>query len=94
MSEKYVINLEVTKERLKEFPLTMDEYIDMEEGRVKAVRDMMARFVVDADGSYLPIEQAKKIVGKIPMDEEINERMADFQRKIQAALVPPTKATG
>jgi hypothetical protein len=94
MSDKVVINLEVTKERLKEFPLTMDEYIDMEEGKVKAVRDMMARFVVDEAGNYLPIEQAKRIVGKIPMDEEIGERMADFQRKVQAALVPPTKATG
>ena len=58
------------------------------------VRDMMARFVVDEAGNYLPVEQAKRIVGKIPMDEEIGERMADFQRKVQAALVPPTKATG
>lgn len=64
------IRLHVTQERYER--LTLNDLIALEEmgeGRfsARALRDILARFVVGEDGAYLPEETAQACIGELPL---------------------------
>ncbi len=90
--EKETINIQISKERFTQFPITLDEYIDLEEGKTRAVRDMMSRFMVDENGKYLDPKIAKKALGGMFLDENFAKKVEEFTRKVQEYFVSPTNA--
>lgn len=87
------LEIRVNRERLKEFPLTVDDYIDLEEGKLRPVREMMTRFVVDpVSDQYMDIDKARRLIGKMPMGDEFIAYMGAFREKLSDAAVPPGNA--
>ena len=64
MSDNDKIKLNVTSARLENY-VTVDEVINAQDGDLKAIRDMLARFVVDENDEYIPFEDAVKLVGEL-----------------------------
>jgi len=86
----------VDKIRLKIDPdrITIDDLIAIEDGSIKtrAVRDLIARFIVDERGEFLEDEEAKKLVGKLTLTELLRVG-AELGAKVQEMVVGmvPTK---
>lgn len=57
--------------------VTVDEYIDLENRRVSAIRDVLGKFVVDENGEYLPDEEGIALMGRQPMRKllELNDML-------------------
>jgi len=86
------IQIAVSNARLD--TLTVDDMIAVEnvgEGKVsiKAMKAILAKFVVDDSGAYLAESEAVKIVGKIPRPQ-FYEVVRDFFQKVTDIAVNPT----
>jgi hypothetical protein len=84
----------VTEERLEERDMTIDErLLLMGAGRnLEAMRDILAWFLTDVEGKYLPEGEAKRLVGKVKRSE-IGEVWGDFQSALVAMLLPKATAS-
>ena len=80
------IEIRVDQQRLGDL-VTVDEFIAMQEGNVKAIRDVLGRFVVNGDGSYLDPEAGKRAIGALTINQ-LKETAEGFTRKAQEAAVP------
>jgi len=68
--------------------ITLDEWIDMEEGKARAIRDVLSRFVVDkATGGYMDGSAAKKLLGGMTM-EQILKSSESFRKAVDLQAVP------
>jgi uncharacterized protein YydD (DUF2326 family) len=85
-----IIEFRIDKRRL-----TVDDLINIEEGKLRAVRDVMARFLIQ-DGQYPEEAAAVKIIGSL--DLEIFEEAAEkFRAAMMAAkdeAIPKQTASG
>ena len=81
------INLLVDMDRLSEF-LTVDDYLGISEGDVKAQIEALSKFVADENGNYLDPEEGRKVAGKIPIFA-LAEVVNDFMNLITDAASPP-----
>jgi hypothetical protein len=85
------IHLKVDLERL-----TLDDVIALEEGQLKTsqMRDLLARFVVDSGGNYLPEAEAQKQLGRLNVAQvkQVAEAFAEQLREQQDTAVPPASA--
>lgn len=72
--------------------LTWDDLEILESGKVGASKNILARFVVDANGNPVPEDKAKKALGALKI-AQIQNVMAQFMALINdAAINPPTAA--
>ncbi len=70
--------------------VTLDDVIALEDNKsVRTMRDILARFVTNEAGEYLPLEEAKQVLGKLNMREvkDVASKFADAMKG--AAEVPP-----
>ena len=81
------INLHVDPELIGE-RITVDDYLGMQEGDIKASVDVLSKFVQDDNGEYLPYDEARAIIGQIPMNE-LPAVMEEFSKAVQDAASPP-----
>jgi hypothetical protein len=58
---------------------------------MQALRDIVSRFVTDANGAYLEDRAAKKLVGALTRPQ-LKEALAAFGEQLRDALVPPESA--
>ena len=63
-----MIKIKVEQDRLSK-SITVDEYIAAEEGKVRGLKAVLSRFVVNNNGSYIPVEKAKRMLGKLTLSE-------------------------
>ena len=75
--------------------LTLDDLIAIESGNIKAVavRDIMARFVVDEAGVALPEDEARRQVGKCSL-KELRQVMDTLTETVRSLAVPPATGGG
>jgi hypothetical protein len=88
------IRLHVTQERLDE--LTVDDVITLTEASdgnvtVRELRDLVARFLVDANGAYLSDARARKALGTLK-PSEFKMRLREFFGMVRALTINPTNA--
>ena len=84
----------ITRDRLNE--MTLDELAGLEdmlhgqtgEVSLKGMRDLLARFVVDEKGEYLPDEAAKRTVGSVPVSQ-LQEIAGEFVKAFKDGVLPP-----
>ena len=81
------INLHVDPELMGE-RITVDDYLGMQEGDIKASVDVLSKFVQDDNGEYIPYDEAREIIGQIPMSE-LPAVMEEFSKAVQDAASPP-----
>ena len=81
------IEIRVDQDRLGEL-VTVDEFIAVEEGKIKAIRDVLGRFVIGSDGQYMEPEAGVEIIGKLTINQ-LKETAEEFSRKARDAAVPP-----
>lgn len=65
------------KFRIDEQRMTFDDFIAMAEGGLREKRDVMARFVIDADGNYLSESEGREAVGRLPI-VQVKTAISDF----------------
>ncbi len=80
------IEIRVDQARLGEL-VTVDEWCDLEDGKIKGMRSVLGKFVVDENGVYLDPAAGKKAIGALSINQ-LNDAAADFMRKAQEAAVP------
>ena len=85
------INLHVDPERIGE-RITVDDYLGMVAGDMKASVEVLSKFVMGEDGEYLPYEEARAMIGQIPMSE-LPSVMDEFSTAIKDAASPPAKGS-
>jgi hypothetical protein len=81
------IEIRVDQNRLGEL-VTVDEFIALQDGEIRAIRDVLGRFVVGEDGEYLDTEEGVRAIGGLTINQ-LKETAEGFTRKAQGAAVPP-----
>lgn len=82
-----MIQITIDPERLEDI-VTVDEYLAMQERDMRAIIDVMSKFVVKADGTYYDYDDGRKIVGKLSL-RELTEASKSLSGKIRDVIVPP-----
>jgi hypothetical protein len=80
------IEIRVDQARLGEL-VTVDEWCDLEDGKIKAMRSLLGKFIVNEKGEYLEPEAGRKVIGALTINQ-LNEASADFMRKAKESAVP------
>lgn len=89
------VHMHVTRERVGE-ELSIDEYIaltemagkkDIDPAGLRMIVGLMAKFVVDARGAYLPYEEARALLGKSPL-RQLGIYVQTFIQAVESAAVP------
>jgi len=78
------IKFKVDGDKLGE-SLTFDELIALQEGQARAVRDVLARYMVDEQGAPIPFQQACEVLGAMKLAE-----VADIAKQFTAAIQDKT----
>jgi hypothetical protein len=77
--------------------LTLNDWIVLDgDARPLNIRDMLARFMVDEKGNYLPEDRARREAGNIPVSQ-MKEVYAQFQeawKNIKDKAIPPAQGSG
>lgn len=81
------VRLHITAERLDE--LTLDDWIGLEAMKFAQLRDALAKFVVNGDGSYLPEAEARAVLGRL-RTSEVREVIRQFRERVNALAINPT----
>lgn len=87
------VTIRVDRARLRE--LSLDTLIELEEGTLsaRAMRELLATFMVDDDDNYLPREEALRIIGQTRMSD-VADVLTEFAAQLRAAALPPAAGGG
>lgn len=85
------MKLVINQERL-ERSVKVGELLEVQAGNLPVIVDVMARFVIDTDGSYMPTEQGKALILDLTI-AELKEATSDFSSKLTGAAVPNTNGS-
>lgn len=80
------IRIQVDQDRLGDL-VSVDEWCELEDGRIKGMRDVLGKFVINGDGNYLTPEEGVKVVGKLSINQ-LKEVASEFMGKAKEAAVP------
>ncbi len=81
------VEIRVSEQRLNDM-VTVDEMIGLEDGKLRAIRDVLAKFVIGDDGKYLEVEEARKVVGQMTI-AQLRDSAGEFTRLAENAAIPP-----
>jgi hypothetical protein len=82
------VEIRVDKERLKN-TTTVDELIGLQEDNLRMIADVLSRYVIDGEnGGYMDPGEARKIIGKMTMDQ-LSAAGKEFRERADDAAVPP-----
>lgn len=86
--DKTKVHIHVDRERMKDL-VTVNEVIEMQEGSLKAIRNVLARFVVsDETGDWLPEPEGLELVGGMSI-RQLEEAGKSFLQTAENTAVPP-----
>lgn len=83
------IKIKVTQERFEEI-ISIDDMLHLGELTRKEMYDYMVQFVVNENGAYVPIEEARKLFKKIPA-KELSNTITQFLKAVSEAFVDPQR---
>lgn len=86
------VEIRVDAKRLEEH-VTVDEFIGLQEGNIRSIRDVLGRFVIDDDGQYVDPEAGKAIIGQLTI-KQLVEYGGQFAQQAESAVVPTASGTG
>ena len=77
--------------------LTWDDWIALEEigetaqGKTRALRDLLARFLVDEDGQKMEESRARQVLGRLKLSEitAAMEALVAAQKRVITDAIPP-----
>jgi hypothetical protein len=72
--------------------VTVDDLIGIEDGKIRAVRDMLARLAVDEQGQPLPLDEAKRLVGSLSL-RQLKQQSDAMMRALKDGAIPPASAS-
>ena len=87
-----IIEIRVDQSRLGDL-VTVDQFIAMQEGNIRAIRDVLGCFVVNGNGGYLPPEEGVLRVGALTFNQ-LQAAAADFVTRAEGAAVPKGNSKG
>jgi hypothetical protein len=68
--------------------ITLNEWIDLEDGKFRAIRDVLSRFVIDKEtNQYMDTANASKILGTMTV-EQLSQANAQFMKAVEEGTVP------
>jgi len=85
-----MIKIRVNQDRLSN-SITVEEYIAAEEGKIRGLVAVLSRFVVDAKGGYIPVDEAKEMLNKLTLAELADLGNEFTQAAEEAAAGPKAK---
>ncbi len=85
MTENNTITIQVDQARLGDL-VTVDQFIAMQEGNVRAIRDVLGSFVINGNGGYLDPSEGIKKVGALTFNQLL-AAAKDFMGKAESAAV-------
>jgi hypothetical protein len=91
MAENKKLNLVVSKSRIEDF-VEVDDLVGAEDGSIKAMRKLLAVFVVDDDGQYVPLEEGLKVIGKMTIGQ-MKAKTQELFGRINESAVPKESGT-
>ena len=71
--------------------LTVDDLVNLEEGGIRAVRDVLGKFVMNGTGGFVDAEEGAKAIGALTISE-MTGLSKDVQSQVKGLkdeLVPP-----
>jgi hypothetical protein len=85
------MKLVISQERLERL-VKVGELLEVQTGNLPVIVDVMSRFVINADGSYMDSKEAVEIIKDLTI-AELKEVSNDFSNKLTGAAVPPLNAS-
>lgn len=70
--------------------ITLGELIDVQDGQLAAMRDMLAHCLVREDGTYVEYAAAQRVIGDLKLSE-VRDTVNQFMEQLQAGAVNPPK---
>jgi len=70
---------------------TLDDLIALEDKSMKALRDVLAKCVINDAGEFVTVDEGKRIIGALTM-RELNGAISEFKRAMEDAksgILPP-----
>lgn len=88
-----MIKIKVDSDRLST-SITVDEYIAAEEGKIKGMKAVLSRFVINNNGTYVPVEKAKRMLGKLTLSElaELGDQFTQAAEDVAAGPKAQTES--
>lgn len=86
-----MIKIKVDTDRLSS-SITVDEYIEAEEGKIRGLRAVLSRFVVNDKGNFVPVEKAKRMLGRLTL-EELSKLGTEFTQAVEESAAGPKAQT-
>lgn len=83
------IEVKITKDRIEEV-ITVDEFIALQEGSLKAAKQVVGKFIVDEDGKYVGDQEGATWVGKMTI-RQLKEIIEVFKGGVDD-IVPNTNS--
>lgn len=71
----------------------LDTFIGAQEKQVRAMRNLLAVFVVDETGQYVPEAEGRKLVGKLKLGQ-LSQLTGQIGEAGEKAIVPPKNGAG
>lgn len=71
--------------------LTVDDLVELEEGGIRAVRDVLGKFVLNGTGEYMDEEEGGKAIGALSISEmtKVSQNVQTQVKGLKDDLVPP-----
>lgn len=85
------VNLVVTRQRVDD-EVDVDDLIDASNGSLEATRKLLAIFVTDDAGNYVPLEDGLRIIGKMKVGQ-LKAKVRELFGNIDNAVVPKESGT-
>ena len=80
------INIKVDQKKLGDL-VTVDDFIELQEGNIKTLLNVLSLFLVDGDGVPILKDEARKMLGKLTLNE-LKKASAGFTSAAENAAVP------
>jgi len=84
------MKIKIDIERLNK-SVTVDDWIEAEEGKIKGIRNVVSHFIVGDNGAYLSRDKALKEIGSLNL-EDLGKLGADFIKAAEEAASGGPKA--
>ena len=85
-TKKQTVEIRVDQDRMQD-EVTIDNFIAMQEGDLRAIRDTLGIFVVNGSGGWLPADEGVKIVGQMTVNQLL-EAAREFMEAAEITVVP------
>ncbi len=85
------VEFKLTQERIED-TVTVDEFIALQQGDLRAAKTVVGKFIVGPDGNYLPEEEGAKLAGQMTV-KQLKEVLQSFTAGVKNLVPNESSAT-